>query len=150
MMLKKTQHLTNSQYQQIQDLWNQEYPQSLMHRFPILLDGVANFQHYILEDEHQKVLGWAVSFEKDGEIRFSIIVDELYQGKGWGKLLIQQLMTDLDEFYGWVIDHDGDLKANGVPYQSPLEFYRKLGFEILHHQRLDNEFLKAVKIQWKR
>jgi GNAT superfamily N-acetyltransferase len=146
--LVKTKILTDSQFQQINHLWNLEYPLNLNGRFPILLNDVQNFQHYLLEDENKNILAWAVYFEKDGEIRFSIIVDELYQGKGLGKLLIQQLKTDLDEFYGWVIDRDGDLKSNEQPYQSPLGFYPKLGFEILEDQRIDSEMLQAVKIHW--
>jgi GNAT superfamily N-acetyltransferase len=148
MKVQKTKILTESQFQQINHLWNQEYPLNLKDRFPILLNDVQNFQHYLLEDENKIILAWAVFFEKDGEIRFSIIVDNKYQGQGWGKLLIQQLIQDLDYFFGWVIDRDGDLKSNGQPYQSPLGFYQKLGFEILEDQRIDTEILQAVKIQW--
>lgn len=146
--LVKTKILTESQFQQINHLWNQEYPLNLKDRFPMLLNDVHSFQHYLLDDDNKIIFAWAVYFEKDGEIRFSIIVDRKQQGKGWGKMLIQQLMTDLDEFYGWVIDRDGDLKSNGVPYQSPLEFYRKLGFEILEDQRIKTDMLQAVKIYW--
>ena len=148
MKVQKTKILTESQFQQINHLWNQEYPINLKDRFPILLNDVQNFQHYLLEDENKIILAWAVFFEKDGEIRFSIIVDNKYQGQGWGKLLIQQLIQDLDHFFGWVIDRDGDLKSNGQPYQSPLGFYQKLGFQVLEDQRLDTEMLQAVKIQW--
>lgn len=121
---------------------------NLKGRFPILLNDVQNFQHYLWEDENKNVLAWAVFFEKDEETRFSIIVDNKYQGQGWGKLLINQLIQDLDHFFGWVIDRDGDLKSNGQPYQSPLGFYQKLGFEILEDQRIDTEMLQAVKIHW--
>jgi hypothetical protein len=148
MKIQKTKSLTDSQFQQINHLWNQEYPLNLKDRFPMLLNDVQNFQHYLLEDENKIILAWAVYFEKDGETRFSIIVDNKYQGLCWGKLFINQLIQDLDHFFGWVIDRDGDLKSNGQPYQSPLGFYQQLGFEILEDQRIDTEMLQAVKIHW--
>lgn len=148
MIVKKTQQLTISQFQQIHDLWNQEYPVSIKDRFPLLLDGVPQFLHYLVEDDQQKLVAWAVYFRKEEETRFSIIVDSIYQNNGWGKALMLELMTDLEEFYGWVIDRDGDLKSNGQPYQSPMEFYRKLGFQIREDQRIDTEMLHAVKIHW--
>jgi len=146
--ITKTKQLSYEEFQQAHDLWNQEYPVSLKDRFSILLDGVKNFNHYLIEDETGKLLAWAVYFEKDNEIRFSIIVDGEHKGKGFGKTLVNRLKQDLDEFYGWVIDHNNDLKENGENYISPLAFYEKLGFEILHDSRLDTELLTAVKIRY--
>lgn len=65
-------------------------------------------------------------------------------------MLISLLKQNLNEFYGWVIDHDNDQKYNGEKYLSPLSFYQKLGFEILIDERIDNEVLKAVKIKYSR
>ena len=142
-----TQLLTPHQFEQIERLWNEAYPISLQNRFAKLLEGVENYQHYLIEDDHNHVIAWAVYFEKDAEIRFSIIVEEKEQGKGIGKLLVDKLKDSLGEFYGWVIDHDQDKKQSGAFYKSPLSFYVKQGFEILHEERMDNEFLKAVKIK---
>jgi hypothetical protein len=58
------------------------------------------------------------------------------------------LKTENNEFYGWVIDHNDDLKANGEAYQTPMPFYLKQGFEILNDIRIDNEMIKAVLIKW--
>lgn len=147
MEIIKIKHLTDVQFQQINQLWNEEYPLKLKNRFPILLEGIENYHHYLIEDGHKNVLAWAVEFEKDDEIRFSIIVSQEQQGKGFGGMLINRLKEDLNEFYGWVIDHNNDKKENGENYQSPLSFYIKHGFEVLEDIRIDTDMLKAVKIR---
>ena len=148
MEVTRTKHLTANQFQQIDELWNEEYPSKLKGRFGILLDGVENYSHYLIEDETQQILAWAVEFQKEEEIRFSIIVNAKNQGTGLGKILINRLKKDLGIFYGWVIDHNEDKKENSENYKSPLSFYQKLGFEVLHDERIDTDLLKAVKIKW--
>jgi len=146
MEILKTKNITNIQFQQIHVLWNKEFPVKLRDRFGVLLDGVENFNHYLVE-ENNEVIAWAVDFEKENETRFSIIVDQNYRGRGLGSLLIARLKNDLGTFYGWVIDHNNDLKEDGTYYQSPLLFYVRQGFEVIRDQRIDSELLKAVKIK---
>ncbi|MBI3233679.1 MAG: GNAT family N-acetyltransferase [Bacteroidetes bacterium] len=114
------------------------------------LEDVAYFQHYYITNSEDEIIDWAVIFEKDNELRFSIIIHYDYQGEGMGKQLVNQLIDDHKEFYGWVIDHDNDLKLDGDNYRSPLPFYIKHGFEVLSDIRIDNEMLSAVKIKWNR
>lgn len=147
-IITKTKVLTDSQSAQINKLWNEEYPLKLKDRFPILLDGAADYNHYIIE-ENNNVIAWAVDFEKENQIRFSIIVSSFYKGKGLGSLLINKLKKENNEFYGWVIDHNNDLKSNGEKYLSPINFYLKHGFEILPEKRIDTEMINAVLIKWK-
>ncbi len=148
MEIIKTKTLSEKQSSQINQLWNDEYPIKLKDRFAILLDGADWHNHYIIEDKEQNVIAWAVDFEKEKQIRFSIIVDTKHKGKGIGELLITKLKEENEEFYGWVIDHNDDLKSNGTYYQTPMPFYLKHGFEILENIRLDNEMIKAVLIKW--
>jgi GNAT superfamily N-acetyltransferase len=143
----KTLALTEKQASQINDLWNEEYPLKLKDRFGILLMGAISYTHYLINDDCGNVAAWAVNFEKDNETRFSIIVNKNQQGKGLGTLLIARLKEELSEFYGWVIDHNNDKKSNGSYYLSPLSFYIKNGFEVLHDIRMDNDLLNAVKIR---
>ncbi len=150
MNIIKTKTLTENQFIQINQMWNEEYPEKLKDRFPILLEGVSSYNHYLITDENKNVNAWAVDFVKDNEIRFSIIIHKNHQKKGLGSMLVEKLKNDLPEFYGWVIDHSNDKKLNGENYHSPLLFYLKHGFEILHNNRIDNEMLNAVKIKWKR
>jgi GNAT superfamily N-acetyltransferase len=149
MEIIKTKYLTDDQLEEINLLWNEEYPVNLKDRFRFLLKDVENYNHYLIENDEKTILAWAVDFEKDNETRFSIIVRKDQQGKGLGKSLLERLKRDLGEFYGWVIDHNNDKKESGMNYQSPLAFYVKQGFEILKNSRIDNEILKAVKIKRK-
>ena len=146
MEIIKTKKLSDRQFQQINQLWNDEYPVKLKDRFGLLLEGVENFNHYLIEQNNQ-IVAWAVDFEKDHETRFSIIVSSECQGKGLGSLLLKRLRRDVGEFYGWVIDHHNDLKQDGSFYSSPLNFYLKNGFEVMPEQRIDTEMINAVKVK---
>jgi GNAT superfamily N-acetyltransferase len=148
MKIANNKILTPLQSSQINQLWNDEYPIKLKDRFPILLDGVENFNHYIIGDAKQNVIAWAVDFEKENEIRFSIIVHSHHNGKGLGSILVEKIKSENELFYGWVIDHNDDLKTNGEYYQTPMPFYLKHGFEILHDARIESEMIRAVKIKW--
>jgi GNAT superfamily N-acetyltransferase len=143
-----TRSLTQNQFAQINQLWNDEYPKKLKDRFPILLDGVTNYNHYLIEDGNNNIIAWAVDFEKENEIRFSLIVSERNKGKGLGKLLVNKLKEEHEAFYGWVIDHDNDLKMDSTHYKSPINFYLKLGFVTMPECRIDNEMINAVKMKW--
>jgi GNAT superfamily N-acetyltransferase len=140
--------ISEQQSEQINTLWNAEYPTKLKDRFPILLEGTNWHNHYIIEDAHQHVIAWAVDFEKEQQVRFSIIVSSNHKGKGLGSRLIEELKAKNQEFYGWVIDHNDDVKADGEQYITPMPFYIKHGFEILHDKTIDNEMIKAVLIKW--
>jgi [ribosomal protein S5]-alanine N-acetyltransferase len=146
MEITKTKNLNTNQFRQINQLWNEEFPVKLNDRFKLLLEGVDHYNHYFIEQNNQ-IIAWAVEFEKENETRFSIIVSDKHKGKGLGRLLVQRLRRYLGEFYGWVIDHNNDLKQNGEFYRSPLDFYTNNGFEVLTQHRIDNELLKAVKIK---
>lgn len=148
MKIFKTKRLTAQQKDHINKLWNEEYPVKLANRFELLLDGIADYNHYLIEDEEQNVLAWAVDFVKENETRFSIIVDSKHQGKGLGGSLLNRLKLENKEFYGWVIDHNNDLKNNGEQYQTPIAFYLKHGFEILPEIRIESEMIRAIKIKW--
>jgi GNAT superfamily N-acetyltransferase len=149
MEIIQTKTLSSVQSEQINSLWNKEYPLKLKDRFPILLEGTTWHNHFVIEDSNGLVNAWAVMFEQSQQIRFSIIVSKDHQGKGLGKTLLDQMKLTHNEFYGWVIDHNNDLKLNGENYVSPLPFYLKQGFEIIPDQRIDNEMIQAVLVGWK-
>jgi hypothetical protein len=148
MQIINTKILTLQQEEQIDKLWNEEYPIKLANRFKLLLEGVQNYNHYILEDEQQNLRAWAVDFEKENEIRFSIIVRSDQKGKGLGSSLVEKLKLENEEFFGWVIDHDNDIKSNGKNYKTPMPFYLKHGFSMLKDFRIESEIISAVKIKW--
>lgn len=148
MQLINTASLSANQIQQIDVLWNQEYPKNLHNRFAILLTDASNYRHFIIENDAREIVAWAVLFDKENETRFSIIVGEETKGLGLGGQLIDALKQACPCFYGWVIDHDNDIKSDNSIYRSPLMFYLKHGFEVLSEQRLDTPIIKAVKVKW--
>jgi hypothetical protein len=143
-----TEQLSKNQYQQIDFLWNKEYPKNLMNRFSMLLADAKHYRHFILEKEQNIIVGWAVLFDTENETRFSILVAESYKRKGLGCQLIGELKKACSSFYGWVIDHNNDMKDDGSIYHSPLPFYVKLNFQVLHDQRLETPIISAVKVKW--
>jgi hypothetical protein len=148
--LKFCRELDSIKKEQIHELWNQEYPLNLKDRFSILLSDTQDHRHFVIENDLGEIIAWAVDFLSQEERRFSIIVSSKEKCKGLGALLINKLKEENDVFFGWVIDHNRDLKSNGENYQTPLPFYLKHGFEILTEQRLETEIISAVKICWKR
>ena len=144
----KKKYLSPSEFEQINYLWNVEYPINLIDRFPLPLEGVKQYNHFIISDSDGSVLAWAVDFEKEGETRISIIVDSKCANKGLGSILINELKKSNATFYAWVIDHNRHLKSNNNPYLSPMNFYLKHGFKILHQHRIETEIISAVKIMW--
>ena len=92
---------------------------------------------------------WAVIFERDSEKWFAIIVDSELHQIGLGSKILNRLKTFSSELNGWVIDHENDNKANGEPYRSPLAFYLKNEFTLIPENRLELDFISAVKINWR-
>ena len=72
MEIIKTKSLTAKQFQQINRLWNEEYPLKLKDRFELLLDGVNDYNHYLIEDKDRNILAWAVDFEKTMKFDFQL------------------------------------------------------------------------------
>ena len=143
-----TNHLSEKHHAQINTLWNEEYPSTLVDRFPILLNDAFMLKHFLILNKEENVLAWAVYFQKDEEIRFSILVDRKHQGLGYGKQLINALKNELPEFYGWVVDKPNFIRKDGSAYPSPLSFYLHLDFNIVPEQGIDSDMISAVKVKF--
>ncbi|MTI39490.1 GNAT family N-acetyltransferase [Fulvivirga lutimaris] len=135
------------------DLWNNEYPASLNYKdvdaFDEFLSKMGSPRHKLLFDK-QLLAGWIVTFDRDGERWFSIIVNSQLQGKGIGKRLIELFKAEEEHLCGWVVDHEDYIKLDGSPYNSPLTFYTKLGFELIEEERYKGDRLSAVKVYWEK
>ena len=140
-------NLTEDQIKEIDLLWNEGYPVKLKNRFGTLLDGISEYEHHLLLNELDKVIGWAVAFVRSDEIWFSIIISSANQNKGYGKILVESLKKNFKNLCGWVIDHNNDLKYDGSVYYSPKQFYIKNRF-ILTNERIETDILSAVKIKF--
>jgi GNAT superfamily N-acetyltransferase len=134
------------------ELWNNEYPEKLSYNtlieFDYYLQSLNSPKHFLLTNSKDLILGWAITFDRDDEKWFAIILSETIKGKGLGKKILDKLKQVEVIMNGWVIDHNNDKKKNGQPYISPLKFYEKCGFEIQPNNRLELDKISAVKIKW--
>jgi len=154
MQIITTTYLTDSQKESAYNLWNNEYPQDLQYQHIAEFDGYLNVlsekKHYLLLNEQGIIVAWALTFIRDAEKWFAVIINSDVQGKGYGTLILDEIKKDELQLSGWVIDHERDSKANGQRYRSPLIFYKKNNFDILPDCRLESETISAVKIVWKK
>jgi GNAT superfamily N-acetyltransferase len=148
MKIHRSISLNANQLNEIGALWNAEYPIKLKDRFSLLLEGTTLTIHYYCTNESGQIIAWSVLFEKENDLRFSIIVASNYQKKGLGSALLMEMKKEGMTFSGWVIDHDTDLKSDGSYYRSPLNFYVKNGFRKDDSCRLDTEMISAVLVRF--
>ena len=132
---------------EINALWNTEYPQKLTDRFALLLVDTKLVIHFYVLNQQDEIIAWSVLFEKENDLRFSIIVSSNYKQKGLGSALLTEMKKEGLAFSGWVIDHNTDLKSDGTCYLSPVNFYLKNGFSLDESCRLNNEMIKAVLVR---
>lgn len=154
MKITTTHQISQVQKEQILQLWNNEYPEKLTYKniagFESYLEKLNEVKHFLLANDDEKIQGWAITFKRENETWFAIILSENLHGKGWGTKVLNELKQNKKALNGWVIDHSNDKKRNGSFYKSPLEFYLKNGFEVLSDTRLELEIMSAVKIKWKK
>lgn len=150
MKIVKAMSLDPIQKKRIMNIWNNEYPKLLSHEtlfdFENFLTKLENTEHYLAEIDNE-IVGWIVTFQRNEENWFVILVDSKKQGKGIGTELLSIAKYNCIDLNGWAIDLDDYKKSNGQAYHSPIGFYQKMGFEVTD-ERLDDEKLSAVKIKW--
>jgi hypothetical protein len=154
MKITNTHQLNQEQKEQVLQLWNNEYPEKLAYKsideFESYLEKLNEVNHFLLLNDDEKIQGWAITFERESETWFAIILSENLHGKGWGTKVLNELKQNKKELNGWVIDHSNDKKLDGNFYRCPLEFYLKNNFQVLYDIRLELEIMSAVKIKWKK
>jgi len=145
-------YLTDTQLREAYQLWNDEYPAKLQHHhitdFSNYLDNLALKTYFLLINEDGILMGWSATFLRDDERWFAIILNSNVQGKKYGTSILNEIKKHENYLAGWVIDKEGELKANGTPYTSPLAFYIKNGFAVHEDQRIESDKISAVKISW--
>lgn len=152
MRIIKSKNLNSAQKQEIFELWNKEYPVNLQYteisEFEDYLSKLKDQNHLLIIDENDKVKGWYFDFLRDNERWFVAILDSNIQGIKFGTKLIELAKRDNEELNGWVIYSSTYLKANGEAYLSPIEFYKKNGFNVLNKIELKNDQINTIKIKW--
>jgi GNAT superfamily N-acetyltransferase len=148
----ETTLLSETQKAEVLQLWNGEYPAQLRYAQPADFDtylaALTDKTHLFAVNDEGQVLGWALSFIRDGERWFAIIIHRSMQGRGQGAALLNALKAKGQPLAGWATDHERYTKADGSPYQSPLGFYLRQGFTTNPLVRLALPHLSAVRIDW--
>lgn len=153
MKIHCTKELSVAQKESVLRIWNEEYAEKLvktMEGFETYLSKLGDVQHFLMFDEADALFGWAITFNREGERWFAILLGGNVQGKGYGTQLLNMLKESEPILNGWVTDHNKDIKRNGQPYRSPMGFYLKNDFEVLSDVHLETEELSAVKICWRK
>ncbi len=131
-------------------LWNEEYPERISYNsiedLETYLNNLADVNHYLLYNDSNEIKGWAITFIRENEKWFAIIINSKIKNQGFGTQLLNHLKSIENKLSGWVIDHDNDLKSDGTTYISPLHFYLKNGFSICEGIRIETDKISAVKI----
>lgn len=133
-------------------IWNEVYPVQLGHA------TILSFEKYLdpLQDEHHilalapddTIIGWFVTFERQDDRWFAMLLAHRVKGLGIGSELLRQAKQKYRVLNGWVVAHNDYKLKDGSPYRSPLRFYAKNGFKILKENCLVNPTLEAVQVRW--
>lgn len=151
--IRKKYSLENDEAEALHKLWNSAYPISVayssLEKFWDYLLELQDLEHFLLVTSKGVICGWYFEFTREEERWFGIIISDKLQGKGWGKKLMLKAQAAASSLFGWVVDHDRDLKADGTLYRSPLQFYLSLGFELLE-ERFEKGTVSCAKIKWRK
>ena len=152
MKIIKTTNLTKDQKNTLFNLFNNEYPVVInftsFSDFENYLKTLNNQLHFFILNERNQIQGWEYTFSKEKQRWFAIVLESKIQRKGFGKILIDKLKDVENQLNGWVVENDKELKKNGEPYHSPLDFYLKNDFILDDSNRFETEKLTTVKIEW--
>jgi len=116
--------------------------------FDGFLNTLIDPKYYLFTDDAGNIAGWAATFSAGPVRSFFIMLNSTYHGKGYGTVLLNELKKEGPQLFAWAIDHTNDVKPDGKPYPSPINFYLKNGFTVNNDLRLENELLSAVNILW--
>jgi len=128
--------------------WNEEFPVEFAkdrQQFDQWLNGLAHRMHYVLFSG-ETFSAWAMTFDRDDERWFSILIPKANQGKGYGRQLVRALQQNEPRFCGWVITEKNLNNSEGRTYRSPLDFYLKLNFRQTDIQQEFTPNIHPVKI----
>lgn len=153
MKIEITKHISIEEQSQIVNIWNAVYPASVsfesMNVFKEFIDNITEKNHFIWRDGGQSVGGWLMTFTRDNVRNFVLLVAENNQGRGVGKMLIEEMKKVENEVTGLVVESDNYVRKNGSIYRSPIDFYKKLGF-IVTDERVFKHGINTVKVAYSR
>lgn len=150
----ETTQLTPVQIRQVHQLWNEEYPSTIIHNeeggLLDYLDGLTEPRHVLLLDLDESVCAWWLDFIRDEDRWFAMIVTRNQQGKGYGRQLLDRAKEKHSVLNGWTVQTGQYQRKDGSPYVSPIVFYKKNDFQILESVQMKTPVLETVKIRWEK
>lgn len=151
MQFSEKKVLSLEEKEQIRAIWNNEYPISIAHptleSFENYLSSLEYTNHFIAT-ESASIVAWGVTFDRENEHWFALIIDRNFQGKGFGKELLQRMKLKEQILNGWVVIKNNSPRLDGSPYPLPLDFYLKYGFQKTE-LILESDIFTTLKITWK-
>lgn len=150
MELKKSSVLSIDEKQQIYSIWNLEYPkQSCFNTFEEFDKYVGNFEaptHYLFKNRNS-VQAWLTTITREEKRWLVILVHPKSQKAGLGSQLLGEMKKVESQINAWITPHNDYVKSDGSTYLTPLEFYKKNGFEVTTDTFQKDDF-SGTKIQW--
>ena len=153
-MIISTSVLNPKQQAEFLKCWNDVYPENLkfddLAKLNSYFDCLQQVEYFLLIDSSIPATAFSFRFIRDEELWLAMLMPPSMQGKGYGSILLEELTENVDTISAWVVDHDLDVKSDGTPYRSPLQFYLKNGFAVQDGMRLELDTISAAKLVWKR
>ena len=128
--IQRTSSISPQDLGRVLHWWNTEFPTAFQkdaNQFEDWMNSLQNHLHYQLYID-DVFSAWAMTFDRDEERWFSILVPHQNHGIGLGKTLISELQSNESPICGWVITETELKTQDGRVYRGPLEFYKKLNF----------------------
>lgn len=143
-------NLSDEIKQQIFDIWNLVYPAQVtfptIEKFEAYLSRATDSRNFICFNDSKRVSGWLMTFSREGQRNFVMLVSQDSQGRGIGRELLETLKrSESQSVVGWAVESEKYLRRDKSPYRSPIYFYRENGFEITN-QRQQHQDLEVTKI----
>jgi hypothetical protein len=153
MQIEIISSLANSDQLHIYNIWNSVYPTQVVfvskNDFKSYLDKANNQKHFIYRNDDTTIGGWLMTFTRNDDRYFVLLVSEKKKKNGIGTILIEEMKKSEDIIMGWVVELNTYIKSDGTLYHSPVDFYKRSGFIITDEKCEENNF-SIVKIMWQR
>ena len=132
--------------------WNEVYPERFCFneyiQFELYISQLQSQRHFMLLNDFQNPIGWLCTFEREEQTWFVMLIDNRYKNKQGVSQLLKAAKSVYEELIGWMIVDDEAICKNNIPYQSPVEFYKKNLFQSVPNTREVIRGIYLEKMRW--
>ncbi|MHA2503663.1 MAG: GNAT family N-acetyltransferase [Candidatus Kariarchaeaceae archaeon] len=106
----------------------------------------------ILALDGDRLVGWLqlTPIKDTSKHHFNMLVDDKDHGRGIGTRLLTEAKKLEDELRGVMVPIEGYKRRDGLPYRSPVEFYKKNGFVLTGESWIEYGDVEIVGMIWSR